>query len=262
MDESGIFLASAQDKFERACEQCVLTFTNFLDASSQLTVSEKIKNDLQVTACLFGGFDGAERRAMFFFPFYYGFKTQEECTRFLLDNPEECPLTCLSFKKDKFSEASHRDYLGALMGLGIRRELLGDIIVRSDGCDVIVMKRLAPFLSENFKKAGRAALTCEEIDLRSLREFSATGGEEIFITASSLRLDAVLAAVFNLSRSKAALAVTQGSVFVNDKLAQKPDMPLKLHDKLVLRKKGRAFICSEQGLSAKGKIKLTVSKYT
>lgn len=260
MQEKEIFLSAVRDKEERALTQCVLTNTDFLDCASQLEATDLLRGR-ELSFCLFGGFDGAERRALFFFPQYLDIASGEEGCRYLAENPEECPITCLRFKKDKFSEASHRDYLGALMGLGIRREMLGDIIVRDDGCDIIAMKRIARYILENFEKAGRAALAGEEIPLSELIPEKEEKVQEVFVTVSSLRLDAVLAAAFSLSRGKAAAAVTQGTVFVNDRIAQKPDMPVKEGDKLVLRRSGKAIISSSGGVSAKGRQKLNILKY-
>lgn len=90
---------------------------------------------------------------------------------------------------------THRDYLGSLMGLGIKRESTGDILVRKDGADIIVLKEMASFIMMNMDKAGRARLQFEEVPVSELivPEFHRI---EVTESVSSLRLDNVLSAAF------------------------------------------------------------------
>ena len=117
---------------------------------------------------------------------------------------------------------THRDYLGALMGLGIKRETVGDILVRPDGADLIVLPEVAGFILSDFKGAGRASFDCTEIAPDKLRLPQVT--TEVFRdTVPSLRLDCLVSSAFRLSRTAAAEAIERGAVFVNGMQCLKTD---------------------------------------
>ena len=124
----------------------------------------------------YGGYEDAERVIAVFFP--EGFMAGEDALEHFKNIPEESPLTVIRAELKKGTPPlSHRDYLGALMGLGIRREMTGDIIVRPDGADIIVMKEIAEFLLLHYMKAGRANLQLSEVSVQELI-YSASNREE------------------------------------------------------------------------------------
>lgn len=155
---------------------------------------------------------------------------------------------------------SHRDYLGALMGLGIKREMVGDILVSSSGADMVVFRKLLPYLKVNYEKAGRASLDMQEIPFSAIR---AAGGERqtLQITIASLRLDTLIAAIFHLSRGTATEVISRGHVFINGQLNEKPERNLQAGDKIVLRGKGKAVLLDIGRKTRKDKISVTVEKY-
>ena len=146
------------------------------------------------------------------------------------------------------------------MGLGIKRTVVGDILVREDGADIIVLTEIADFIMQTFASAGRSHLSLERLPIEALI-VPEHETHEIHDTVASLRLDAVLAAAFRLPRGKAADAIRQGLVFVDHLEATKADMPVEEGAELVIRHKGKAILSEVGGRSRKDRINVTFTKY-
>ena len=163
-------------------------------------------------------------------------------------------------QKDPFHTLTHRDYLGALMGLGVKRETVGDLLVREDGCDIILLKSVAPYLQENLTQAGRAKLGGSFVPVAALQK----GEEKREMTpcvVSSLRLDNVVSAAFSVSRSAATQAIQKGLVFVNALSCEKTAAPVKEGDRIVFRSKGKVRLAEVGRTSKKGRLHITIERY-
>ena len=203
-----------------------------------------------------GGFDGAERVIMLSVPDYIESDDPNEIFTVYSD---ECPLSAVRVEKDKFSDIGHRDFLGAVMGLGLTRESVGDICVQPDGCDIIALPNAAKYIEDNLTGAGRATLKAKQIPLEEVRA-PQVNTKETSITVASPRLDAVAGEIFSLSRSAAAQAIASGAVTVNDEQVLKADRRLSPKDKIVLRGKGRAILGEEFTQTKKGRVRIGVKK--
>ncbi|MBO7318965.1 MAG: RNA-binding protein [Clostridia bacterium] len=258
MNEKEILISHALDKKRQSADSSMITHTNFLslDEISIVKTTDREYNEY-VNTYYYGGYDDSERQIALFVPKFFEFDSLSE---FLQDNEEDNPLCIVRLKKDKFTILSHRDYLGAIMGLGLKREMVGDIKVTESGADVFCLKTSAEYICENLKKSGRGSVTGE---ILSADAFSSTEDkyEMCFTTVSSLRLDGVVAAFFNLSRSSAAETVNKGLVYVNSSQCLKGDFTLKEGDKLVLRGKGKTVLSEIKGTSKKGKLKIEYKRY-
>ena len=176
--------------------------------------------------------------------------------------PDDDPLAVIEIEKDKFSPAlGHRDYLGALMGLGIKREMTGDIIVTENGCKMAVLAKIAPFIAENLGKAGRGTLKAKIIPPSQAREGAKAVGIPDSFTVSSMRFDSVVKNAFRLSRGDAAQAIESGVVYVNDVECTKPDKKIADGDKIVFRRKGRIIINDCSSVSKKGRIIVEITRF-
>ncbi|MBQ7957379.1 MAG: hypothetical protein IJ279_05015 [Clostridia bacterium] len=256
MTEDNILLSFAHDRMSKCINDYVVTSTAFLDVRQQSLVLSEFSSIHEAKILLYGGFDTAERLVAVFVPYYF----EEEPASYFSENPDENPLTVIRFTKDSFSQAGHRDYLGALMGLGIKRETIGDIIVTDKGADIIVLKSIAPFILSELKSAGRATLQAKEISFSEISS-SVSSAKEITINVSSMRLDNVIAACYKLSRSDSSDAILSGSVFVNSLQAIKCDKKVSEGDKIVFRTKGKAVIKEISGTSKKGRLFLKIDIY-
>ncbi|MEE0059481.1 MAG: YlmH/Sll1252 family protein, partial [Acutalibacteraceae bacterium] len=169
------------------------------------------------------------------------------------------PITGISFKYKPEYKLSHRDFLGSLMGLGLKREAIGDILT-GDGYTVIFIKdEIKKYVLSQIQKIGSVGVVTEEWDNYTLpikNEF-----ENISCTISSARLDNIVSALVGLSREKSATLIKQGLVFVNSVAVDNLSYTIKTGDKISIRGKGKFIVGDFSGLTKKGRLKLTVQKY-
>ena len=258
MNEKDILISRTLDKKRQSADNSMITYTNFLslDEISVVKTTDREYNEF-TDAYYYGGYDNSERQIALFIPKFFEF---DDLNAFLSDNEDDNPLCIVRLKKDKFTSLSHRDYLGAIMGLGLKREMIGDIKVSDEGADVFTLKSSAEYICENLKKSGRGSVIGEILSVGSFN-CAEDKYETVFTTVSSLRLDGVVAAFFNISRSTAAEAVSKGLIYVNSSQCFKGDFILKEGDKIVFRGKGKTVLSETKGTSKKGKLKIEYKRY-
>ena len=213
--EERLLLGRVWDKYDQCQRKNVPAATAFLSPQEQAAAKRLLSvMGVQDGFVFFGGYDGAERCQLHFLPEW-------------AEGPDEeaiCALRCSWPHQDGLT---HRDFLGSLMGMGIMREKLGDILVSSDSADLIVLESVADFLRQSWDSAGRAKLTVTEIDAKHLH-IPEVKCQEVRDTVNSLRLDAVASTGFRMARGKAADLVTSGRVQVNWRECTKPDKLLSI----------------------------------
>jgi len=153
----------------------------------------------------------------------------------------------------------HRQILGSLMGLGLKREVIGDIRPGRTGFYVAVAEEIAPFILDHWYQVGRERIEVSQVSGEP--DVLPDEGEERFLTVNSPRLDAVLAAGFNLSRSVAQDLVIQGNVKVNDIVTVKPDAWVREGDLISCRGQGRVRVEEFGGLTRRGRQALKATVY-
>lgn len=253
-----ILLASVEDKARQCSENSMITNTAFLDMHERSVVTGIKKTFGDTRMFFYGGFSDAERNIALFLPEYI----TEDPVDYFNRYPDDDPIAVIEIEKDKFSPAlGHRDYLGALMGLGIKREMTGDIIVGESGCRMAVLSKLAPFVAENLGKAGRGTLRAKIIPPSEAREGAKAVGIPDSFTVSSMRLDSVVKNAFRLSRGDAADAIESGVVYVNDVECTKPDKKIAEGDKVVFRRKGRIIVNDCSCVSKKGRVIVEITRF-
>ena len=228
-------LALAEDKARQRDNKNILTHTGFLSLAEQAAL-ERVRPD----GLFYGGFEDAERRMLVFLPDW------------LEEVPEaDGPVCVLRVSVPKGApKLTHRDYLGSLLALGVERTVIGDILVRGDGADILVSADMAEFLAQHYVQAGRVNLHCEALPVSQLRP-AVYEVKEVRDTVASLRLDSIAASMFSLSRGRAQEAIRQGLVSVNNRQILKPDHFLAEGDKVSLRGKGKAVLTQIGGKSRK-----------
>ena len=243
--EEKLLLASAEDKARRRDNKNILTHTGFLSMAEQAALEQAHPGGI-----FFGGFADAERRMLVFLPDW------------LDDVPEEDgPVRVLRVSLPKGTpKLTHRDYLGSLLALGVERAVIGDILVREDGADILTISDMADYLAQHYVQAGRASLHAEALPLRELRT-PVYEVKEVRDTVASLRLDSVLASMFSLSRGHAQEAIRQGLAAVNGRQILKPDHFLSEGDKVSLRGKGKAVLTRVGGKSRKDRDCIVYQKF-
>jgi len=247
MKSTEIVLASVQDKLRQCEERSMLTNTAFLDASDCAFAEREFAYSKHI---LYGGYEDAERRVMIFLPDYYNELPED-------DNP----LTVLRCEAPKGAKKlTHRDFLGAILALGVDRSVVGDILIHECGADIIVLKSMAEFFLLNFTQVARSSINTKEV---SIDELSVSKADiiEKNDTVASLRLDNLVASAFNLSRAGAQEAINNGSVFVNGIQCIKPDRTAEAGDKLVLRGKGKSVLKEIGKVTRKDRIFIILEIY-
>jgi RNA-binding protein YlmH len=152
--------------------------------------------------------------------------------------------------KAYFGQPTHRDYMGAALGLGIGREWLGDIRLVEDGAYVFCLPSVERLLVEELDKVGRVgvkAASCALGDIPPLERKV----KRVTFTVKSLRLDAVVGAMFGLSRTAAAELIRMGAATVNYEPCLHVDAPVKVGDVISLRGHGKGTLVQEGGKSRK-----------
>lgn len=224
------------------------TFTNFLSLD-ELSTLKTIERELGCFS-LFGGTDGCERVvARFGSPAELGYE---------VDFPIECILVKPKLKK--FADSlSHRDFLGALMNLGIERTCIGDIIVKDSVAYVFVLKKMADFICDNLTKVKHTVVFAEKsLPPESDQLFTL---EEKTIIISSLRLDCVISALYNLSRNDSSALFADKRVFVQGKGCENISHQVKQGEVISVRGEGRFIIDSVGGQTKKGRLCLNLKIY-
>ena len=195
--------------------------------------------------CLFGGYDGAERVMLGILP--------EWC-----DEPV-FPIKPVTLTYRECDSLSHRDFLGALMALGITRESIGDILVEKGRAVVFVADDILKFVLTQLDKVGRVGVKLSEGYVEPLPQISEK--KSFSVTVASTRIDCVVAAVCNMSRNQATQKIVDGYVSVNSVCVTKPTVSVGENDKVTIRQKGRFEIISCDGYSKSGRIILKYNKY-
>ena len=251
--EERVLLARALDKLELAQNRGVPAHTPFLSPGEQAALADLLAAWGHPRHLFWGGYPDAERRVCAFLPDW-----QEEDG--LLSDPEG-PLAALEAKFPAGAALGHRDILGALMGLGITREKVGDILLPGPGvCQVVVLRDALPILLSQWEGAGRWKVRLEAIPLDRLAPKPAQV-KTIRDTVATPRLDAVLAAGFSLSRSKAAGYISAGKVAVNHRECLKSDKLVEEGDVLTCRGLGKCVVREVPGQSKKGRTMLVLERY-
>ncbi len=244
------------------CSNCnMITCSRFLDMHER-SLASSVKLPQGVKRFFYGGFDDSERTIAVFFPDYADINSSEDAEKYFESYPEDCPIKILEITKDRFSKAlGHRDYLGAVMGLGVNRDVTGDIIVNDNGCFMAVIENMADYIAENMNKAGRGTLTIKAKNPFEIKNLTKREGVSDSFTVSSPRLDSIIKNGFGVSRDVAAESIEHGLVFVNDLECVKPDKKINNGDKITFRHKGRIIIENCDNFSKKGRNIVKILKF-
>lgn len=247
MNEDNLIIAQAGDRLEQCRNRNYMTNTVFLDSHQQSVLRQVYGKEPEVR--FHGGYPEAERVCMLCLPDYMG-----------EPDPELFTVIRAQIAGKGGPVPGHRDYLGALTGLGIRREMTGDILVREDGADIIVLSEIAEFLLAEYGQAGRTTLSVSAMPIGDLM-IPRQEPQMISDSVASVRLDNVVASAFRLSRTKAADLIRQGQVFVDHMESLKPDQKLAEGTLISVRHQGRVRLVEIGGRSRKGREYITMEKY-
>ena len=241
-------ISKIEDTVNLALRHCEAKFTHFLDPAVAYYVKHNMGFGADVNISFWGGREGAEREVMCAAPEW----EQPDTAKF--------PVSCIKSVSSGFNELTHRDYLGALMGLGIKREQIGDILING-GCAYIFCKSdIFSYIINNLSKVGKDGIRLCEANMEEISEFKEKT-ECINVSVASLRLDSVLSAALNLSRRASADLVKTCRVKVNFDECENLSKILSCGDLISVRGFGRLKIGDIGGLSRKGRTYISVERF-
>lgn len=237
------------DLAETAYQRGIVTYTDFLNLNEQ-HIFHSIRPKLSYLKTeTFGGYEAAERQMAAFIP----------------DAPVFCPeypIACVRVEpiQKKFAEGlSHRDYLGALLNLGLERSRTGDILPEEEQAFLFCHEKLADFICENLTRIRHTSVTACRVERESFSYEPKV--KELTGTMASVRLDSLLSLAFGASRSSLTGQIEGGKVFVNGRLVTSNGSQPKEGDLISVRGMGRFRLQSIGGQSKKGRSYVTILKY-
>ncbi|PLR84135.1 RNA-binding protein [Bacillus canaveralius] len=222
--------------------------TDFLDPREQQIVTTILGRHAELQFGLFGGSETTERQRAIFYPEYMSVVQEDfQISLFEIAYPA------------KFVTIEHRQVLGSLMSLGLKRGKFGDILVDQDRVQFFAAKEIADYVRNQLQSVGKAAVRIEEIPLEHALSV-AEAWSELSATISSLRLDTVIAGLYNLSRQKAQLLIQQGIVKVNWSTIESTSFECGAGDIISIKGYGRCKLISIEGKTKKDKWKITAGR--
>lgn len=235
---------------KKSYQQSLYTHTSFLSLAQQSLYYEIEKEVSYAQGRLLGGHNYAERKVLIF-----GSEELLGCT---------CrpPYICIKIKPlaPKFSEMlTHRDYLGAILNLGIERECIGDLLVDEVGAYVFCMDHMADFLQEEIRKIKHTLVCTEKIETMGLDIKPKLKPIEGFL--ASFRLDAVISLGFSLSRKESSALIQGKRVFINGRLAESNGKNVTERDIISVRGMGKMIVSQVRGQSKKGRFSVLIHRF-
>jgi len=247
MSDSDVLLKNRLTELaNRSQSRGIWTTSEFLSLAEQDTL---LRLRLSAPYTLVGGFDAAERRVAHF-------GSEESCGWV-----EEAPIVCVKIAPvmDKFADKlTHRDFLGSLMGLGIRREVLGDIVVADNRGYLFCLDSIADYIISQLESVKRTTVTCA---LSSPPAKLSEPPAETSLVIASERLDAIVSAVYRLSRSQGQELISGGKVYISGRLVESSSAALKEGDVISVRGLGRFTYEGISRETKKGRLRVNVRIY-
>lgn len=250
-----ICLSQVLDNIEFSKSREKLEFTDFLDMYQISLVENFLRKINFKNYKFFGGYEESERKILIIYPDKYNDKMIEKNYSKMLK------IIRIELPEEEQGKYSHRNYLGGIVKLGLRREKVGDILVSNEGADIIVVDDFKEILKNELPQLTRfenSKISIEEISNIRKKEIKI---EEVSIIVPSLRLDNIVSDLARTSRSKAAEIINQERVFVNGQNETKLSKQVKLGDIITIRGKGRFVIKEFTGTTRSGRTVIKIEKY-
>ena len=228
----------------------IYTFTDFLGLGEQSAFHEVERELLGIPYTAFGGSEGCERVMI-------RFGSEDICG---YEMPFPISIVLCQPLSDKFAEKlSHRDFLGAILNLGIDRSVLGDITIVDNHAYIFVKEGMAEFISDGLSKVRKTAVKCSIVD--SAPEGMLYNTKEVRVQAVGERIDALVAKVFSISREDSATLFSRGLVFISGKCCENVSHKLKEGNIVSVRGHGRFIYRGIEGHTKKGKLNILIEQY-
>lgn len=244
--------------------------SSFLNIREQKLVKTALMSDGSFCFSFFGGFKGAERRVLVCFPEYIMYSMLLEpgcidsddaeifelCRENCSDSISLLHITCSDFVK-----LTHRDYMGAILSLGIERGAVGDIVPMGEHeAYVFAAAKMAQFIADNLTSVGRTPVMTELCPTQTNLQLRHNTVQSQAVS-TSLRFDCVVSAITGISREKSKAVIKQGLAQLNYYSNASPDDTVSSGDIISVRGYGKYKIADTNDTTSKGKSRITVLKY-
>ncbi len=242
--DSNILLPRIKDTVDSTLRTDKPKFLGFLSLEETILARKYLENQ-NIKYSFYGGAQDSERTYLGCFPEW----VTNECF----------PITALTFTYREVDILHHRDFLGSLMALGIKRETVGDILIEKGRAVVFLNSDIADFVAKNLIKVGRVGVTakfCDNKDLPNRDKLL-----ENTATVASLRLDCIVSVLAKCSRNMAVSMIENGLVSVNSVLTEKNTKVISNGDSISIRHKGKFIITSSEKRTKKDRIVLVYKSY-
>lgn len=248
-DDERAFVDKAWDWINRVATRHAVKRTDFLDPR-QGAIIMSLANKADVNMRLDGGYRDAERQRAVIVPDFLEPEHEDEGIRVL----------SITSADNRFSSLIHGDFLGAILGLGVKRDKIGDIHVLEQACHILVAEEISDYFSMNLNQVHRVSVSTELLPLTALRTAEAPL-EEMSLSVASLRLDGIVSDVWRLSRAKVLVPIKAGRCRLNWKVEEDPSKALKDGDVVSLQGFGRFKVLEVEGMTKKGRMRVKIGKY-
>lgn len=251
MDKETVVLKKhLMDLADQSYQNNMFTFSAFLSLHEQQLLDEICKENAFVRVVLTGGHADCERRmARFGDPEELGYE-------------EDFPICCILIEPliEKFADAlTHRDFLGAIMNLGIERNTIGDIFVEGKSAYLYCHQKIAEYLLTELDQVKHTHVKCRIVD--PSEEMPTAKPVEKEVLVSSVRIDGVISKVYNISRTESLELFRAGRVFINGRLMESNSYALHTGDSVTVRGFGKFIFKEEVCRTKKDKLRILIEKY-
>lgn len=251
-DEEDLLLARIEDKVQICYSKNKITYSDFLNEKEQMIVNKKVKID---NSFWFGGNENFDRKALIIYPK----KISKEIAKTMLKTIFS--VIRIELPDEHLGEYEHRNYLSALIKIGIDRSKIGDIIVSKNGADIVIFKLNEVYILEGLKQLTRFKKSnISIVDIAEVKN-KIDSFEERTIIVPSLRCDNIVSEIARCSRKSANDIIESERVLVNYEIVLKPSRKILIGDKITIRGKGKFIIDENLGNTKKDNIVLKIKKY-
>ena len=248
--EEALFKKRLEELANKSYSNSQYVFTGFLSAA-ELDIYYRMERELSyVPATVYGGTADCERVML-------RFGNEELC-----GYEEPFPIACIEIAPliEKFGEElGHRDYLGALMNLGIERGTLGDIVIIGKHAFLFCTEKMAPYIKENLDKVRHTNVKCKIAE--TIPESTVTRIERKTVQVSAARTDSIVAKLYNLSRSESVELFRAKKIFVNGRQCENNSYVCKEQDSVSVRGYGKFLFAQILGTTGKGRLSIRIMQY-
>jgi RNA-binding protein YlmH len=244
------FVDRALEWTERAATRHERRLTDFLDPRQREIVAMIANREPDVRTVFYGGYAEAERTRAWIAPDYADPD----------DADFDIALLAVTSDDPRIGELEHGDYLGALLGLGLKREKIGDLHVHEWGCHALLDGRIAEYVRLQLQTVHRMHVRTERLPLERL-DAATHQLDETVVTVASLRLDGVVSEAIRVSRAKVLQPIKAGRCRVNWKTVEDPAALLREGDVVSVQGHGRFKVLQVEGPTRSGRMRVRIGKY-